>query len=153
MLWMGWSNLSLILLEPSCSNRLSFHNLLIHHPFAFTSQWANIAINHYYKLRSCEYDGRSHFPLLAVTASSAFGADFTFGDCQFPCCSLTHLLPVALCTPRPWLCHCELAPGQPTPPLQTAPFQASKNLSKDRQQGANVRAQGCWTHPPVQLRS
>lgn len=66
MLWMGWSNLSLILLEPSCFNRLSFHNLLIHHPFAFTSQWANIAKNHYYKLHGCECNGRSHFPLLTV---------------------------------------------------------------------------------------
>lgn len=44
---MGWSNLSLILLELSCFNRPSFHNLLIHLPFAFTSQWANIAKNHY----------------------------------------------------------------------------------------------------------
>jgi len=50
MPWMGWSNMSLILLELSCFNRPSFHNPLIHHLFASTSQWSNIAIIHYYIL-------------------------------------------------------------------------------------------------------
>lgn len=98
MLWMGWSNLSLILLEPTCFNRPLFHNLLIHRLFAFTSQWANTAINHYYILnflavsRMAEaiflcLQSQHHLPSVLTpplgTAKSPIPAQFTFAP--LPC--------------------------------------------------------------------
>lgn len=82
----------------------------------------------YFKLLGHEYDGKSHFPLLTVTASSAFGADSTFGDCQgqVPHPVSTRLLPAALRTPRSWLRHRELAPSQPITPLQSPPLSVQK---------------------------
>lgn len=95
---MGWSNLSLILLEPSCFNRPSFHSLLIHRLFAFTSQLTNVAINHYYILNflavsmmpeaiSLCSQSQHHLPLVLTpsleTAKSPVPAQLTFS--LLPC--------------------------------------------------------------------
>lgn len=142
---MGWSNLSLILLESSCSNRPSFPNPLIHRPFAFTSQWANTAINHYNILNflavsvmaeaiSLRSQSQHHVPSVLRsplgTAKSPVPAQLTF----------THLP----CAPQ--------GPGsRPTHhPTSDTYFLSVQKSFKDGQQGADVGAQGCWTLPPAQ---
>lgn len=116
------------------------------------SEWANIVIKHfivYSKRLGCEHNGRSCFPLLTVTALS----DLALGSIS------PHTIP--LCSPRSQLhagvTSCEqrgdsstaqmLAPCSTTP-LQTLPLNI-QNLSEDRQQGADIRAGGCWMLPPT----
>lgn len=130
------------------------HPLLLHvHPSL--GQRCNKSRLHS-KVLCCEYGGRSHFTLLAVTASSAFGADSTFGDCQVPQPGPTHLLPTAPHALRPQFCCRRLPPGQTPHAASGTCFLTPKNLPEDRaagldpslraprwDEGATVRTQPC----------